>query len=198
VSTIATLLLYRNYFNPPSDVDAGLAGLALAVIASGVGFFAAALITPEVTPGRISPPGWISVCLGAAAVFQVVFGVPYTEAALVAGAFFLGVVAQSAKICVDTLVQSSIDDAYRGRVFSFYDMLFNVSFVSAAAFAAVTLPANGKSYPVLAVIAVGYAVSAAGYAFAYRRAKNGNGGDGQVPAAAPAAANPAAARGTSG
>ena len=40
------------------------------------------------------------------------------------------------KICVDTIVQETIDDAYRGRVFAVYDMLFNVSFVSAALFAA--------------------------------------------------------------
>ena len=40
--------------------------------------------------------------------------------------FVLGVAAQGSKICVDTIVQESIDDAYRGRVFSFYDMVFNV------------------------------------------------------------------------
>jgi MFS family permease len=169
ISTIATLLLYRNYFNSSSDVDAGLAGLAFVVVASGCGYFVAALITPEVTPSRISTPGWITVCLGAAAVIQLAFGTPYTEPTLVAGAFFLGVMAQSTKICVDTLVQSSIDDAYRGRVFSFYDVLFNVSFVSAAAFAALTLPENGKSYAVLVFIAAGYAVTACCYALASRR-----------------------------
>jgi len=169
ISTIATLLLCRNYFNSPADVDAGLASLAVVVIASAVGYFVAALITPEVTPGKISIPGWITVSLAAAAVIQLVLGMPFTEPTLVAGAFFLGIVAQSAKICVDTLVQSSIDDAYRGRVFSFYDVLFNVSFVSAAAFAALTLPSNGKSYAVLLFIAIGYAVTACCYALASRR-----------------------------
>ena len=45
----------------------------------------------------------------------------------------LGVAAQGSKICVDTIVQESVDDAYRGRVFSFYDVIFNIAFVSAAA-----------------------------------------------------------------
>ena len=54
-------------------------------------------------------------------------------------------------------------DAYRGRVFSFYDTLFNVSFVAAAAAAAVVLPADGKSYLALGIIAGGYAVTAVVY-----------------------------------
>ena len=52
------------------------------------------------------------------------------------GAFVLGVAAQGSKICVDTIVQTSVDDAFRGRVFSFYDVMFNIAFVSAAAFGA--------------------------------------------------------------
>ena len=80
---------------------------------------------------------------------------------LLVGAFVVGVAAQGSKICVDTIVQESVDDAYRGRVFSFYDVMFNIAFVSAAAFAALALPADGNSPAVFAVIAVGYAVTAA-------------------------------------
>jgi MFS family permease len=169
VSTIALLLLYRNYFNAPGDVDAGMAGFAVAVMAAGAGVFVGALLTPEVTPGKISTPGWIAVCLAAAATIQLTLVALYAEAALVLAAFLLGGVAQSLKICVDTLVQSSIDDAFRGRVFSFYDVLFNVAFVSAAAFAAATLPANGKSYPVLVFVALGYGATASLYSLAARR-----------------------------
>jgi hypothetical protein len=49
-------------------------------------------------------------------------------------------------------------------VFSLYDVLFNVAFVAAAAVAALALPADGKSYAVLAVIAAGYALTAIFYA----------------------------------
>ena len=85
------------------------------------------------------------------------------------GAFVLGVAAQGSKICVDTIVQTSVDDAYRGRVFSFYDVIFNIAFVSAAAFGAVALPTDGNSRAVFAVVAVGYAVTAVGYARATKR-----------------------------
>ncbi len=51
---------------------------------------------------------------------------------------------------VDTLVQTHVDDAFRGRVFALYDVIFNVAFVAAAAAGAVVLPDDGKSYAVLA------------------------------------------------
>ncbi len=165
VSTIATLLLYRNYFNQDkADSDTGLGGLAAVVLASGMGYLVAALITPAATR-RLGQQRWIVLLFAGAAVVEVVLGVPYRNLPFLAAAFFLGIVAQGSKITVDTIVQQSIDDAFRGRVFSFYDILFNVSFVSAAAFAAVALPSNGKSYVVLTIIALGYAATAAIYAW---------------------------------
>ncbi|MEP6762158.1 MAG: MFS transporter, partial [Sporichthyaceae bacterium] len=139
VSTIAGILLFRNYFNEPQDVDAGLAGLAAAFAASAAGFLLAAVVTPEVTH-RIRKSTWITVCFAFAAAMEAVYVVWMNEALLLAGAFVIGVAAQGSKICVDTIVQESIDDAFRGRVFSFYDVIFNIAFVSAAAFAALTLP----------------------------------------------------------
>jgi predicted MFS family arabinose efflux permease len=49
-------------------------------------------------------------------------------------------------------------------VFALYDVIFNVAFVAAAAAGAVVLPADGKSYVVLAGIALGYALTALWYA----------------------------------
>jgi MFS family permease len=93
----------------------------------------------------------------------VVFGLPYTHTPFLVAAFFLGFAAQAAKICVDTLLQETVEDDFRGRVFSFYDTLFNVSFVSAAAASAVLLPPSGKSFLVIGIVAGGYAVTAAVY-----------------------------------
>jgi MFS family permease len=159
ISTISGILLFRSYFNDPADVDAGLAGLGTAFAASGLGFFLAALITPEITH-RVRKTTWITTCFGFAAAASAVYIVVLQEWMLLAGAFVVGVAAQGSKICVDTIVQESIDDAYRGRVFSFYDVLFNVSFVSAAAFGALALPADGNSPGVFAVVAGGYALTA--------------------------------------
>jgi MFS family permease len=168
ISTVATILLYRNYFNARDDPDAGLAGLGIALAASGAGVLVAAIITPGATR-RMGTTRWIVLLFTVAAIVQVVFGIPYTEPLLVVAAFLLGIVAQGTKICVDSIVQESVLDAYRGRVFAAYDMLFNVSFVGAAVFAAFVLPPSGKSYPVLFAIAAMYAVTALAYGLAARR-----------------------------
>lgn len=167
ISTITALLLYRNYFYP-ERVEAGLGGLALLFLASGVGFFTAALVTPTAT-ARMRKQTWIVTLLVVACIIEVALGLPFREVPFVVAAFVLGIVSQGVKICVDTLVQENIDDAYRGRVFSFYDVLFNVSFVSAAAFAAAAVPENGKSYAVVVFIAFGYGLTALVYGLAFRR-----------------------------
>jgi MFS family permease len=162
ISTVATILLYRSYFNPPTDPDAGFAGLAIAVTVSGAGFVAAALVTPLDT-SRWSLQAWVTGLLATAAVVQVVPGALYTEPTLLVAAFALGLVSQGIKISVDTLVQEWVDDAFRGRVFSLYDVIFNVAFVAAATVGALILPLDGKSYPALGFIALGYAATAATY-----------------------------------
>lgn len=163
VATIATILLYRNSFHDPADTDAGLAGLAVALGVSGAGVLVAAVVTPSATR-RISKQRWMFLLICAGAVLSAFPAALYTEPAILVSAFGLGVVAQGVKICVDTIVQESVEDAYRGRVFSIYDVLFNVSFVSAAAFAAATLPSSGRSYIVVAVVVGAYIVAAVGFA----------------------------------
>jgi MFS family permease len=162
ISTVALILLYRNYFHTPAEADAAFAGLSLAILVSGVGFFAAAFLTPVVTD-RVTPRAWVLTLLVLAAVTQIVPGALYTQPALLVSAFFLGLASQGIKICVDTLVQTHVDDAFRGRVFAVYDVVFNVAFVAAAAVAAALLPPTGRSYPVLVALAVGYLLTAAAY-----------------------------------
>lgn len=168
VTTVMLILLHRNYFNAPEDADAAFNGLALAVLVSGAGFVTAAVLTPFVTE-RLTLRSWILVLLGAAAFTQLVPGALFTETALLVSGFFLGLASQGIKICVDTLVQAGIDDAFRGRVFSLYDVIFNVAFVAAAAASAVVLPTDGRSYPVLVAVALGYVLTAVLYARASRR-----------------------------
>ena len=162
LSTVATLLLYRNYFIDNGFFRAGLDGLGQVLAFSGVGVLTAAVITPWFAH-RIGKDAWIATLLAAACVVEIALGFPYTQPAFLAAALLLGLVAQGAKICVDTIVQESVLDAYRGRVFAFYDILFNVTFVSAATLAALILPNTGKSYGVLTVIAVGYGLTALAY-----------------------------------
>ncbi|MGC2996859.1 MFS transporter [Streptomyces sp. G35A] len=142
-----------------STTDDGLALLGVALGASGAGFFAAAVMTPWAA-GRLGPGLWITVCAAAAAVLEPALGLFFAAGPLMAGAFVLGLTTQGAKIATDTIVQSSVEDGFRGRIFSVYDVLFNVAFVGAAAVAALMLPADGRSVPLVVTISVIYATVA--------------------------------------
>lgn len=164
--TVMVLMLCRYAWSDGSDD--GLALLGLAVGISGAGFFAAAVMTPAAA-GRLGPGGWIVVCAGAAAVLVPGLGLAFTEVPMLIAAFVLGLVTQGSKIATDTIVQSSVADGFRGRIFSVYDVLFNVAFVGAAGVAALMLPSDGRSVPLLVTIAVIYGAIAAAMARFERR-----------------------------
>ncbi|MGW3669336.1 MFS transporter [Streptomyces sp. NPDC005141] len=152
--TVMVLMLCRYAWAVGSDD--GLALLGLAVGVSGAGFFVAAVATPWAA-GQLGPGRWIAVCAGAAAVLEPALCLPFAPAPMLVAAFVLGVTTQGAKIATDTIVQSSVDDGFRGRIFSVYDVLFNVAFVGAAAVAALILPSDGRSVSLVVTVAVVYA-----------------------------------------
>ncbi|WP_406240922.1 MFS transporter [Streptomyces anulatus] len=155
--TVMVLMLCRYAW---SDTESdGLALLGLAVGMSGAGFFVAAVLTPWAV-GQLGRYGWIVGCAGAAAVLVPALGLSFAPVPMLIAAFVLGIVTQGSKIATDTVVQTSVDDSFRGRVFSLYDVLFNVAFVSAAGVAALMLPPDGRSVAVVAVVSVQYAVVA--------------------------------------
>ncbi|WP_392671672.1 MFS transporter [Streptomyces sp. LN785] len=156
--TVTVLMLCR-YTWSDSESD-GLALLGLAVAASGAGFFAAAVLTPWAV-GRLGRFRWIASCAAAAAVLEPALGLWFAPRPILVAAFVLGLVTQGAKIATDTVVQTSVDDSFRGRVFSLYDVLFNVAFVGAAAVSAVVLPPDGRSAAVVIGVGALYAVVAA-------------------------------------
>jgi MFS family permease len=169
VVTIMTLLLYRNYFNPAADPQRGLAGFAVAVTVSGLGFGVGALITPLMAR-LVRLELWLGSCLVLAAVAELALGSPFRRLPLLAGAFLLGVMSQGQKVSTDTLVQRSIDDDYRGRVFVFYDMLYNGSFVLAAAVSAASLPLSGVSLGMVVAISAAYSLTGLWYLLGSRTA----------------------------
>ncbi|MFI2618942.1 MFS transporter [Streptomyces sp. NPDC018584] len=156
--TVMVLMLCRYAWT--STESEGLALLGLAVGISGAGFFVAALVTPSAA-GRLGPGGWIAACAATAAVLEPALGLTFAPVPLLIAAFVLGLTTQGAKIATDTVVQSSVDDGFRGRIFSLYDVLFNVAFVGAAAVAALLLPADGRSVPLVVMVALLYAAIAA-------------------------------------
>ncbi|MER5469499.1 MFS transporter [Streptomyces sp. NPDC002685] len=159
--TVMVLMLCRYAW--ASGSDDGLALLGLAVGVSGAGFFGAAVVTPWAA-GRLGPGRWIAVCAGTAAVLVPALSLPFAPAPMLIAAFVLGVTTQGAKIATDTIVQSSVDDGFRGRIFSVYDVLFNVAFVGAAAMAALILPSDGRSVSLVVTVTAVYASIAAAMA----------------------------------
>lgn len=157
--TVMVLMLCRYAWSHSEEDGLALLGVALAV--SGAGFFVAAVVTPSAV-GRLGPFGWMVTCAASAAVLEPALGLPFSPAPMLVAAFILGLITQGAKISTDTVVQTSVDDAYRGRIFSLYDVLFNVAFVGAAGVAALMLPPDGRSAPLVLGVAVLYAVVAAG------------------------------------
>ncbi|MFC4501245.1 MULTISPECIES: MFS transporter [Streptomyces] len=164
--TVMVLMLCRYAWS--SDTDQGLALLGLAVGISGVGFFVAAVVTPPIA-GRLGPGRWIVVCSAAAGVLELALMLPFAQTTTFVAAFVLGLVTQGAKIATDTIVQSSVEDGFRGRTFSLYDVLFNVAFVGAAGVAALMLPPDGRSAALVVTVAVVYGAIAAAMARFERR-----------------------------
>lgn len=145
--------------------------------ATAVGFALAVVVTPVVSP-RLGPQRWIVVCLLVATVSQAMLVVTLALPVVLVAAATLGLAAQSAKIAVDTIVQRDTADAYRGRAFALYDVLYNAAFVGAAALGAVTLPDTGWSRGLFVVLAAGYL----GSALVYARASNHARTAGHLPA----------------
>ncbi|OIJ92975.1 MFS transporter [Streptomyces sp. MUSC 14] len=152
---LLVLLLMLCRYALSSSPEEGLRLLGLVLAVSGAGFFAAAVVTP-VAAGRLGPGRWIVACSAAAAVLVPALGLPFAIGPLLVAAFMLGLITQGAKIATDTIVQSSVDDGFRGRVFSVYDVLFNVAFVGAAGAAALMLPPDGRSATLVVTVALLY------------------------------------------
>ncbi|MFL6026881.1 MAG: MFS transporter [Friedmanniella sp.] len=167
IVTVATILVYRNYFHTVDQVDPAIADLGLLVVVTGAGSVLAAAVTPPATAG-LGVRRWVVISLVGSAVVQVLPGAIYAKVPLLVAAFLLGLAAQNLKICVDTLVQAHVDDELKGRVFVIYDMVFNVALVVAAVLAALVLPTNGKSVLALVVLAACYLAVAGAFALVTR------------------------------
>ncbi len=181
---LMSILLYRNYFYRSSAgvAEGHVVGLA---IASGIGYACAALVTPPMTR-RLSKPAWIALLLAASAVVTVSLGETFVQVAYLALGFCLYLARQGVAICATTIVQEEVDDAYRGRVFAFYDMMFNVTFVAGAALGSAFMPSNGHSPAVIGLVAAGFAIAAAAYWLSLRRGQSspGSGPGPVIPSAA--------------
>ena len=181
---LMVILLYRDYFYR-SNVGVAEGHLGGLVIASGVGYACAALVTPLATR-RLSKPTWITLLLAASAVVTVTLGETFIQIAYLALGFCLYLCRQGVAICAITILQEDVDDAYRGRVFAFYDMMFNVTYAAGAGLSAAFMPSDGHSPLIVGLVAAGYAVIAGAYWLAGARGQSSSGSEGgtSIPSSA--------------
>jgi MFS family permease len=157
--TLAALLLERNTFNDPADSEAGLAGLSLTLTIAAGGFVVGALIAPYGVR-KVGRHRWMRLSIFAASFSALLLVIDRTPVLLAATAFFTALCGQSLKVTNDALVQSKIDDFYRGRVFAVYDVVVNFAIVTGALFAAWILPLSGDSWLLPLLIAIAWFVVA--------------------------------------
>jgi MFS family permease len=159
---LMSILLYRNYFYRAEAANKALAHYAVLTALAALGYGVAALVTPTAAR-RMSKQAWITALLAAGGIGTAALGTPFSQAGFLALAFVLGLSSQGIAICATTILQEDIGDDFRGRAFSFYDMTFNVLFVAGAVISAAFMPITGKSGDLIAAVAIGYALAAAGY-----------------------------------
>lgn len=171
MTQVATMLLFRNWFHPVEDVPAAMRDIGLWAGATGAGYIASAAVVPPLA-ARLGVRRTVLAALVAAGLFQIVPGSVFTLPTLVIAGFLLGVASQSLKICVDTLVQAHVDDDFKGRVFTIYDMIFNACFVLAAVLVALFFPLDGHT--VAGFVALGVAFGVVAAVFAWRSGRIGS------------------------
>jgi MFS family permease len=140
--TLTALLLERNTFNDPASPEDGLQGFGIALTIAGIGVFLGAFLAPFGV-ARFGRHRWIKLAMYASAISPVFLAIWQTEVALAVTAFLTAFCGQNIKVTNDALVQSKIDDYYRGRVFAVYDVVVNSAIVSGGLIAALLLPTSG-------------------------------------------------------
>lgn len=157
--TLTALLLERNTIHSPSNPEAGLAGLGFTLSFAGIGLTLGAVTAPYGV-NHFGRHRWIRYSMIASAFGPIALIIWQNQISLLVAAFFTAFFGQNLKVTNDALVQSKIDDYYRGRVFAVYDVVVNSAIVSGGLFAALLLPTSGISAVVPAAVSGAYAIAA--------------------------------------
>jgi len=142
--TLTGLLLERNTFNDPALPENGLRGFGFALSFAGVGVFLGAFLAPYGV-SKIGRHRWIRFSLFMSGASCLVLAGAQSQMTLIITAFLVSFFGQNLKVTNDALVQSKIDDYFRGRVFAVYDVFVNIAIVSGGLIAALILPKSGIS-----------------------------------------------------
>jgi hypothetical protein len=160
LTALAAVLIIKNEYPGAGDRVGRLSAGALALGTSSLGAFAGALFVSwfgrRFGSARLILQGFVVAGAGIVALG----GIPDLRAVLILTAI-AGYGAYVAKIAADAQVQEALADAYRGRAFALYDVLYNLASVTAAAvivafqeinFRALFVPAGGATLALTALV----------------------------------------------
>lgn len=151
-SLLLVLMLTRNSFNDPAHATQALGQFSFVIGFAGFGAFVGAVLTPPLSD-RIGVTRWARlVLLGSALIIASSYLYATSDpmrggawAVVLLGSTFIGFAGQCVKIASDTVVQTTVEDSHRGRVFALYDMALNLGIVGGTAIGAYTMPTSGQS-----------------------------------------------------
>jgi len=153
--TLTALLLERNTFNDPAMPEQGLKNFGFALSFAGLGVFIGAFLAPYGV-SKFGRHQWMRLAILTSSACPVILAVSQTQITLIFTAFLVSFFGQNLKVTNDALVQSKIDDYYRGRVFAVYDVLVNAAIVSGGLIAALLLPQSGLGSTVPLCVSAAY------------------------------------------
>ena len=155
VLSVAVILVARNRWHDVGAPDAALGDIGIWGGMTGAGFLLAAVVVPAGVK-RFRLRATLVGLLAAGAVAAAVPSFSDGKWVLFGISVVLGLVTQAVKTCVDGIVHAHVEEPFKGRVFTFYDMGFNGAYVLAAVVAIWALPPDGVSAGVFAAMALTY------------------------------------------
>lgn len=128
-----SLVVFRHTFGE------GVASFSNLIGAGGVGVLVGILTVGELEE-RFSKPRIVAGAFVVGGIVLIAVSFLIRDWSILLASFAVGLTFAWKKISVDTMVQESIPDGYRGRVFSVYDVVYNLARVVAAALAIPMIP----------------------------------------------------------
>ncbi len=120
IVTALSLVVFRDLF------DQGVASYGRIVGAGGVGILVG-IVTVGVLESRMSKPRIVAVGFALAGVVCLAMAPFVTGFTMLVVSFTLGLTFAYRKIPADTIVQESVPDRYRGRIFAAYDFCYGLA-----------------------------------------------------------------------
>jgi MFS family permease len=148
--TVLSLVVFKEQFQE------GVGSYGNILAAGGAGVLAGTL-TVGVLEARMAKVRIVTMAFALAGLACVSVAPVITGPTILLASFMLGLTFAWRKVPVDTIVQSSIPDRYRGRVMAVYDLLYSTSRVWSALLAVLLIPRLSTGW-LLALTGIAYLV----------------------------------------